>query len=130
MAEDRVLPGWPKKKLVKEVRRFLSSYGIRPASARLWYETWAWASQIRNSFVYPRWPLPSEIGSQFVFLLLLDMSATRSLRLPFRAMQQIPPALRQRLEGNSVPLIEMKPKEIENRGAPSPANEENAGSDQ
>ena len=30
MAEERTLPGWPKKKLVKEVRRHLSYYGIRP----------------------------------------------------------------------------------------------------
>ncbi len=28
MAEERSLPGWPKKKLVKEVRRHLSHYGI------------------------------------------------------------------------------------------------------
>ena len=30
MAEERSLPGWPRKKLVKEVRRHLWHYGIRP----------------------------------------------------------------------------------------------------
>lgn len=122
MAEDRALPGWPKKRLVKEVRRFLSSYGIRPTSTRLWQETWAWASKITQSYVYPRWPLPSEIGSQFVLLLLLEMNANRSLKLPFRAMQQMPPALRQRLESNPVPMIGVKPKEIEGHSAPAAAD--------
>jgi hypothetical protein len=123
MAEDRALPGWPKKKLVKAVRRHLWSYGIRPNSTKLWAETWAWASQITQSYVYARWPLPSEIAAQYILLLLLDMSANRSLRLPFRAMQQMPPALRQRLESNPVPMLEMKPKQIEEHVVPSLASE-------
>lgn len=122
MAEDRGLPGWPKKKLVKAVRRHLWSYGIRPNSIKLWHETWAWANQITMSYVYPRWPLPSEIGSQYVLLLLLDMNANRGLRLPFRAMQQMPNALRQRLASNPLPMIEMKPKEIEEHVMPTAAS--------
>ena len=30
MAEEKDLPGWPRKKLVKAVRSHLWSYGIRP----------------------------------------------------------------------------------------------------
>ena len=63
------------KKLVAEVRRRLSSYGIRPSLPSLWRETWQWASQITNSYVFPRWPLPSEIAAQYVLLLLLEMKA-------------------------------------------------------
>jgi len=68
MAENRHLPGWPKNRLVREVRRHLWSYGIRPTSTKLWAATWAWASQITQSYVYPRWPLASEIGAQYVLL--------------------------------------------------------------
>src|SRR5438046_2259030 len=99
MADDRQLPGWPKKRLVKAVRRHLWSYGIRPNSIRLWQETWAWASQITQSYVYPRWPLPSEIGAQYVVLLLIDMNTNRNLRLLHRAVKQMPPSLRQKIEG-------------------------------
>jgi hypothetical protein len=35
MAEERTLPGWPRKKLVKDVRRQLSSYGIRSSRSLL-----------------------------------------------------------------------------------------------
>lgn len=107
MAEDRHLPGWPKKRLVRDVRRHLWSYGIRPTSTKVWLETWAWANQITQSYVYPRWPLPSEIAAQFVALLLLDMNANRGLKLPHRAMEQMPPSLRQRIEGAPLPLIGM-----------------------
>lgn len=123
MAEDRGLPGWPKKKLVKAVRRHLWSYGIRPTSTKLWAETWAWAHQITQSYVFPRWPLPSEIGAQFVLLLLLEMSANRGLKLPHRATEQVPLSLRQRLQTNPVPLLEMKPNEIREHVGPSPVSE-------
>jgi hypothetical protein len=122
MAEDRALPGWPKKKLVKAVRRHLSSYGIRPASHKLWHEAWAWASRIAQSYFYPRWPLPSEIAAQYILLLLLEIKANRGLKLPFRAMQHMPPTLRQSLATNPVPLIGMK-KEIEGHVALRPAQE-------
>lgn len=121
MAEDRQLPGWPRKKLVKAVRQHLWSYGIRPTSIRLWTETWAWASQITRSYVFPRWPLPSEIGTQYVVLLLLEMRNNRHLRLPHRANQHLPSSLRLKIEGNPLPMIEMKPREGEEHLAPSPA---------
>lgn len=107
MAESRDLPGWPKKKLVTQVRRQLGSYGIRPALHKLWHETWQWASQITNSYVFPRWPLPSEIAAQYMLLLLLEMQANRALRLPYRAAEQQPPSIRLRLASSRpVPLLE------------------------
>lgn len=109
MAESRDLPGWPKKKLVSQVRRQLGSYGIRPALHKLWYETWEWARQITNSYVFPRWPLPNEIAAQYVLLLLLEMQSNRALRLPYRAAEQQPPSIRLRLSaGRPVPLLEHK----------------------
>lgn len=109
MAENRDLPGWPKKKLVSEVRKQLSRYGIRPSLHKLWHETWQWASQITNSYVFPRWPLPSEIAAQYVLLLLLEMQANHALKLPHRAAEQQPPSIRLRLAaGRPVPLLEHK----------------------
>lgn len=109
MAESRDLPGWPMKKLVSQVRRQLASYGIRPSLHKLWQETWQWASQITNSYVFPRWPLPSEIAAQYVLLLLLEMHANRALKLPFRAAEQQPPSIRLRLAASRpVPLLDHK----------------------
>lgn len=109
MAESRDLPGWPKKKLVKDVRRHLAGYGIRPALPRPWHETWQWANQIRNSYFFPRWPIPSEIASQYVFLLLLEMQANHALKLPYRAAEQQPASVRLRLSaGRPLLLLEQK----------------------
>jgi hypothetical protein len=66
MAEERSLPGWPKKKLVKEVRRHLSHYGIRPTKCEIWRATWAWADAIARSYWHLHWPLPSEIATQYI----------------------------------------------------------------
>ena len=49
MAESRDLPGWPKKKLVTQVRRQLASFGVRPSLPRLWIETWQWATRSRTA---------------------------------------------------------------------------------
>lgn len=109
MAESRDLPGWPKEKLVKDVRRRLASYGVRPSLPKVWLETWQWASQITRSYLYPRWPLPSEIAAQYMFLLLLEMQADRALKLPFRAAEQTPPSIRLRLTASS-PLLMLEHK--------------------
>jgi hypothetical protein len=90
MAEDRALPGWPKKKLVKEVRRHLSHYGIRPTKFDIWRATWAWAEAIARSYWHIHWPLPSEIGTQYILLLLVEMKASCMLKLPYRATEVIP----------------------------------------
>jgi len=90
MAEERSLPGWPKKKLVKDVRRHLSHYGIRPAKSEIWRSTWVWADAIARSYWHTRWPLPSEIATQYILLLLVDMKSSFMLRLPYRAQQIVP----------------------------------------
>lgn len=114
MAESRDLPGWPKKKLVSQVRKQLASFGIRPSLPRLWLETWQWASQITNSYVFPRWPLPSEIAAQYMVLLLLEMQAHHALKLPYRAAEQQPPSVRLRLTvRQSFPLLEQKRNEAD-----------------
>lgn len=107
MAESRDLPGWPKKKLVKDVRRRLASYGVRPSLSKVWLETWQWASQITRSYVFPRWPLPSEIAAQCMFLLVLEMQADHALKLPFRAAEQTPASIRLRLSASRpLPMLE------------------------
>jgi hypothetical protein len=63
MAEERNLPGWPKKRLVKDVRRHLSHYGIRPQHTQ-WIAAWSWANA--NSYFQTHWPSASEIGTQYL----------------------------------------------------------------
>lgn len=104
MAEDRELPGWPKKRLVKQVRSHLWHYGIRP-KGQAWRATWSWASAIANSYFHTHWPLPSEIASQYVLLLLCEMRECRSLKLPFRANKVVPDEIRQLLP--ATPLIDL-----------------------
>ena len=91
MAEERSLPGWPKKKLVKEVRRHLSHYGIRPTKFEIWRATWAWAEAIARSYWHVHWPLPFEIGTQYILLLLIEMKNSCMLKLPYRAGEIVPP---------------------------------------
>jgi hypothetical protein len=91
MAEDHSLPGWPKKKLVKDVRRDLGRYGIRPIRIDIWRATWAWAEAIARSYWHMHWPQAWEIGTQYILLLLMEMKENRSLRLPYRASDHIPP---------------------------------------
>jgi hypothetical protein len=91
MAEERSLPGWPKKKLVKEVRRHLSHYGIRPTKLAIWQAAWLWADKIARSYFYPHWPSPAEIGTQYILLLLVQMQESHLLRLPYRAREILPP---------------------------------------
>jgi len=90
MAEERSLPGWPRKKLVKEVRRHLWHYGIRPTRTDIWRAVWAWADAIARSYWHTHWPLPSEIATQYILLLLAEMKSSFMLRLPYRAGEIIP----------------------------------------
>ena len=90
MAEEHSLPGWPKKKLVKEVRRHLAHYGIRPVRFEIWQATWHWAEAIARSYWHIHWPLPSEIATQYILLLLIEMKESRMLRLPYRASDIVP----------------------------------------
>lgn len=90
MAEERSLPGWPKKKLVKDVRRHLSHYGIRPSKSELWRATWSWADAIARSYWHTQWPMPSEIATQYILLLLIEMKRSCMLKLPYRAQKVVP----------------------------------------
>jgi hypothetical protein len=91
MTEERSLPGWPKKRLVREVRRHLWHYGTRPTRFMLWQATWNWADEIASSYFHKHWPLPSEIGTQYLLLLLSEMKGSCTLRLPYRAAEHLPP---------------------------------------
>jgi hypothetical protein len=87
MAKDRTLPGWPRKKLIKDVWRQLSSYGIRPSRSSCWQATWAWAAAIAQSYYHENWPLASEITTQYILLLLADVQNLGMLKLPYRATE-------------------------------------------
>lgn len=108
MAEDRNLPGWPKKRLVKTVRSHLWHYGIRP-KGEAWRATWAWASAIAQSYYSTHWPLSSEIASQYLFLLLGQMRQNFSLKLPYRAGKVVPDEVRRLLsEHENARLAEVR----------------------
>ena len=105
MAEERSLPGWPKKKLVKEVRRHLWHYGIRPTKFTLWQATWSWAYQIAKSYWHTHWPMATEIATQYLLLLLCEMKESHMLRLPYRAGDHIPPEVARLLPTFQQPAI-------------------------
>ena len=123
MASERnSLPGGPSRNRVAQVRQSLRLWGIRPMKdSPLWIETWRWAWEVARSYntlALPgiprhRWPLPSEIASQYVFLVLLGMRKT--LRLPFRAGQHLTPFLQTKLEAlgnkNGIPQLTLELKE-------------------
>lgn len=108
MAEQRDLPGWPKKRLVREVRSHLWRYGIRPAW-KPWRATWSWANAIANSYFHTRWPSASAISTQYILLLLVEMKSNFALRLPYRASTVVPDEVRAMLPGNPVPLLIHEP---------------------
>ena len=91
MAEEHSLPGWPKKKLVKEVRSHLWHYGIRPKWSMIWQATWSWADTIAHSYWHTHWPMASEIATQYILLLLAEMKSSCMLKLPYRAQEIMPP---------------------------------------
>jgi hypothetical protein len=108
MAEERDLPGWPRKRLVKQVRAHLWRYGIRPRGTP-WRAAWSWASAIANSYFRPSWPSSTEIATQYVLLLLVEMKESFALRLPYRASKVIPDEIRAMLPSNPVPLLIQEP---------------------
>jgi len=108
MAEQRDLPGWPKKRLVKEVRAHLWRYGIRPQRTP-WLAAWSWAQSVANSYFHTQWPSASEVGTQYLVLLLAEMKRNQALRLPFRANKVMPEPVRALLPVNPVPLLIHEP---------------------
>ena len=109
MAEERSLPGWPKKKLVREVRSHLWHYGIRPVKFQIWQATWAWAHAIARSYWHINWPLPSEIATQYILLLLAEMKRSSMLRLPYRAGEIIPAEVAALLPTGVLAIAEDRP---------------------
>jgi hypothetical protein len=108
MAVQEYLPGRPTKRLVRLVRAHLWRYGIRPRGKQ-WRAAWSWAHAISNSYFYPHWPSSSEISTQYVLLLLVEMKESSALRLPYRANKVIPDEVRAMLPGNPVPLLIHEP---------------------
>ena len=92
---DAALPGSPSRRLVNGVRGRLALFGIKPKREQ-WLLTWAWARNIAMSYWKPLWPSYSEIASQYMVLLLADMRAHCSLKLPYRAGKSdlVPDAIR------------------------------------
>jgi hypothetical protein len=90
--------------LIKRVRSHLWHYGIRPKGPA-WRATWEWAYAIANSYSRQHWPIPSEIASQYVLLLLAEMKRNRSLKLPYRADQVVPDDVKPLLPNSPVPLL-------------------------
>ncbi len=109
MAEERGLPGWPKKKLVKDVRSHLWHYGIRPTKFTIWQATWAWADAIAKSYWHTHWPLPSEIATQYILLLLTEMKSSSMLRLPYRAHEVVPTEVAAMLPTQPLAIAEDRP---------------------
>lgn len=109
-ALDSNLPGDPSKLLIRKVRRHLKTYGIIPRGTyatrnHLWRMTWEWAWSVALSYDQfrlmteahrrrHRWPRASEIGAQYVALLLAEMRDNRDLKLPYRAADHCPIATR------------------------------------
>lgn len=109
MADDRYLPGLPKRRLVKEVRSHLWRCGIRPRG-EAWLAGWLWADAIARSYYHTHWPMASEISTQYVLLLLAQMNENCSLRLPYRAGDVMPDKVAQLLADSP-----LEPLRIENR---------------
>ena len=108
---DRYLPGDPSGAIVRAVRRHLAHYGIKP-QPKLWGLAWRWADAVRRSYcvLRPRWPSPNEIGAQYLALLLSEMRENFALKLPYRAADECPPAVRAALGAGPLALPPEAPK--------------------
>lgn len=86
----------------------LGKVRIRPRG-KAWRAAWSWAYAIANSYFYSHWPSSSEISTQYVLLLLVEMKESSALRLPYRANKVIPDEVRAMLPGNPVRLLIHEP---------------------
>lgn len=93
MTEDRYLPGLPRPKLVRETRKALVRYGVRPSADtdKLWCIAWAWAAKIARSYYFDQWPNANEIAAHYMMLVVAEMKAN-FVRPHFRALEQLTPA--------------------------------------
>ncbi|MGB7549887.1 MAG: hypothetical protein WBM14_19300, partial [Terracidiphilus sp.] len=101
---DQFLPGQPSKKRQKDVRRLLSSWGIKPME-RPWRLAWEWAYKVSASYYHFRWPLTSEIVAQYMAILLIEMQSSWCLKLPHRAGDQMPESVMAHLVANPSPKV-------------------------
>jgi hypothetical protein len=56
------------------------------------------------SYFHTRWPSASEVSTQYILLLLVEMKSNFALRLPYRAGKVVPDQVRAMLTGNPVVL--------------------------
>lgn len=101
MAEDRTLPGWPRKSLVKQTKQCLWRYfRSRPTQFdECWRAAWEWAkATAERSLMFQfgksrraKWPQGNEIATQYLLLSLARMKGDHNLRLPFRSDQCVTP---------------------------------------
>ena len=87
MTDVEYLLSRPTPALERSVKRHLGSYGIR-IRPELWRLTWEWANAVRDTYGAGgrHWPPATEIGAQYVALLLNQMRGELALKLPSRAM--------------------------------------------
>lgn len=110
-SERHCLPGGPGSGLIKKVRQHLWTYcRCKPMrNDRLWLNAWQWALNCRydnGSGGRPgRWPMPTEIASQYLLLCLAEMRDSSALRLPHNAAQVLPMSVQKRLSGGQLPLL-------------------------
>lgn len=92
---DAALPGCPRPRLVRQVRRWLATFGIRPQRDQ-WLLTWEWARNIARSYSRTMWPSIREIAAQYMVVLLAEMRKMGTLGLPYRAgrPEMLPDAIR------------------------------------
>lgn len=104
--EHSELPGSPRGKLVREVRKVLWRYlRCRPhRDDACWRLTWEWAEACTRRdelFRFGKqrrrpWPSATEIASQYLLLVLAEMRESRALRLPWRAAECVPDNVKRR----------------------------------
>lgn len=96
--ERNILAGSPSNRLVKEVRGYLWRYlRCRPQKEdKNWKDAWIWANDCRferirfTSGIKKQWPMPNEIASQYLMLVLAEMKQFLALRLPYAAERCVP----------------------------------------
>ena len=101
MAEEKTLPGWPRKSLVKATKQCLWRYlRSRPTQYdECWRAAWEWAKATADrSLMFQfgkvrraKWPHGNEIATQYLLLALSRMKGDHNLRLPFRSEQCMTP---------------------------------------
>ena len=114
MAEDKTLPGWPRKSLVKETKQCLWRYfRSRPTQFdECWRAAWEWAkATAERSLMFQfgksrraKWPHGNEIATQYLLLSLARMKGDHNLRLPLRSNECMTPRVAAILGGRIAKL--------------------------